>query len=235
MKVGELARATGLTVRTLHHWEERGLVVPSARTAADHRVYDDGDVRRVYQVVALRELGLPLDAIGDLLTNGSFDVVLAAHLEQVDARLTALRSLRGTLAGVVDRLRAAPAPDPSDVLRMIDEVSRVNDTFAQYFTPEQVAELQARRTEGEATAAAWPELIAAVRAEMDAGTDPADPRVRALATRWAELLESFHRGDPELREQLYRMRADNTAEVAAAGGPDQAMIDYIGGGRPARP
>lgn len=227
MKVGELARATGLTVRTLHHWEERGLVVPSARTAAGHRIYDDGDVRRVYQVVALRDLGLPLDAIGDLLTNGSFDIVLAAHLEQVDARLTALHSLRGTLAGVVDRLRAAPDPDPSDVLRMIDEVSRVNDTFAQYFTPEQVAELQARRADGEATAAAWPELIAAVRAEMDAGTDPADPRVRALATRWAELLESFHRGDPELREQLYRMRADNTAEVAAAGGPDQAMIDYI--------
>lgn len=235
MKVGELARATGLTVRTLHHWEERGLVVPSARTAAGHRDYDDGDVRRVYQVVALRELGLPLGAIGGLLTSGSFDAVLAAHLEQVDARLSALQSLRSTLAEVVDRLHAAPDPTPSDVLRMIDEVSRVNDTFAQYFTPEQVAALQARRDEGEATAAEWPELIAAVRAEMDAGTDPADPRVRALAARWAELLESFHREDPELREQLYRMRADNTAEVEAAGGPDQAMIDYIGGGRSAQP
>lgn len=72
MKVGELARATRLTVRTLHHWEERGLVVPSARTSSGHRVYDDQDVRSVYQVVALRELGLPLDAIGELLSSGSF-------------------------------------------------------------------------------------------------------------------------------------------------------------------
>lgn len=227
MKVGELARATGLTVRTLHHWEERGLVVPSARTASGHRVYDDGDVRRVYQVVALRELGLSLDAIGALLDTGSFAAVLGAHLEQVDARLAALRSLRSTLSRVLDRLRDVPDPAPPDVVRMIDEVSRVNETFAQYFTPDQVAALQARRDEGEAAAGEWPELIAAVRAEMAAGTDPGDPRVRALAQRWAGLLAAFHRGDPELREPLYRMRAENADEVAAAGGPDQAMIDYI--------
>lgn len=110
MKVGELARATGLTVRTLHHWEERGLVVPSARTSSGHRVYDDQDVRSVYQVVALRELGLPLDAIGELLSSGSFADVLTAHLGQGDARLAALHALRGTLAAVVDRLREAPAP-----------------------------------------------------------------------------------------------------------------------------
>jgi len=232
VKVGELAGATGLTVRTLHHWEERGLVVPSARTASGHRVYDDGDVRRVYQVVALRELGLPLEAIGGLLASGSFGAVLSAHLEQVDARLAALHSLRGTLAGVVERLHDVPDPALSDVLEMIDEVSRVNDTFAQYFTPEQVAELQARRAEGEATAAEWPGLIAAVRAEMDAGTDPADPRVRELAARWDRLLESFHRGGPELGARLDRMRVENTGEVIAAGGPDQAMIDYIGRARP---
>ncbi|ANY05582.1 MerR family transcriptional regulator [Pseudonocardia sp. HH130630-07] len=236
MKVGELARATGLTVRTLHHWEERGLVVPSARTHSGHRVYDDGDVRRVYQVVALRELGLPLDAVGELLASGSFAAVLTAHLQQVDDRLAALRSLRSTLSGVVDRLREAPDPTPSDVLMMIDEVSRVNDTFAQYFTPDQVAALQAARADGETTAAQWPDVIAGIRAEMAAGTDPADPRVQALAARWAELLAGFHRGEPELREQLFRMRAENATEVVAAGGPDQAMIDYVerarGSGRP---
>nr|WP_202968234.1 MerR family transcriptional regulator [Pseudonocardia sp. AL041005-10] len=227
MKVGELARVTGLTVRTLHHWEERGLVVPSARTASGHRVYDDGDVRSVYQVVALRELGLPLEAIGGLLSSGSFADVLTAHLDQVDARLAALHALRGTLAAVVDRLRDAPDPDPSDVLMMIDEVSRVNDTFAQYFTPEQVAALRARRAEGGTAAAAWPGLIADVQAEMDAGTDPTEPRVQALAARWSELLAAFHRGDESLQRQLYRLREENPGEVTAAGGPDQAMIDYV--------
>jgi len=45
-KVGELARATGMTIRGLHHYDELGLLVPSARTQAGHRLYDQEDVRR---------------------------------------------------------------------------------------------------------------------------------------------------------------------------------------------
>jgi hypothetical protein len=51
-KVGELARTTGLTVRTLHHWDALGLPTPSERTPAGYRLYDEGDVRRLYQIVA---------------------------------------------------------------------------------------------------------------------------------------------------------------------------------------
>ena len=46
--VGELARATGVTVRALHHYDEVGLLAPSARTAAGHRRYSDEDLRRLY-------------------------------------------------------------------------------------------------------------------------------------------------------------------------------------------
>ena len=55
-KVGELAGLAGLTVRTLHHWDEIGLISPSMRTASGHCLYDEADVRRLYEVVALREL-----------------------------------------------------------------------------------------------------------------------------------------------------------------------------------
>jgi hypothetical protein len=63
-KVGELAAATGLTVRTLHYHEEIGLLVSSGRTHAGHRVYDDTDVARLYRICLLRRLGLPLAEIG---------------------------------------------------------------------------------------------------------------------------------------------------------------------------
>ncbi len=66
-KVGELARSTGLTVRTLHHYDQVGLVQPSGRTVAGHRLYDAGDVQRLYQVVALRALGLSLEAVRAVL------------------------------------------------------------------------------------------------------------------------------------------------------------------------
>ena len=54
-KVGSLASATGLTVRTLHHYDHIGLVSPSGRTPSGHRLYEESDVRRLYQVLALRQ------------------------------------------------------------------------------------------------------------------------------------------------------------------------------------
>ncbi|HEX2290816.1 MAG TPA: MerR family transcriptional regulator [Pseudonocardiaceae bacterium] len=67
-KVGQLARLAGLTVRTLHHYDQVGLLSPSARTPSGHRLYGEPDVHRLYRIVALRELGLSLEVIGDLLT-----------------------------------------------------------------------------------------------------------------------------------------------------------------------
>ena len=61
-KVGELARATGLTIRTLHYWDEIGLVSPQ-RTVSGHRVYASAEVARLYQVMALRQMGLGLEEI----------------------------------------------------------------------------------------------------------------------------------------------------------------------------
>jgi DNA-binding transcriptional MerR regulator len=57
LKVGELARRTGLTVRTLHHYDEIGLLNPSLHTEAGYRLYTAGDVARLQQVLSLRQLG----------------------------------------------------------------------------------------------------------------------------------------------------------------------------------
>jgi DNA-binding transcriptional MerR regulator len=233
-KVGELARLAGLTVRTLHHWDEIGLMTPSARTASGHRLYDEADVRRLYEVVALRELGLPLESISMVLRGGPDPLgeVLGQHLARVDAQMAALRSLRARLATLVASVRTVTPPTTSDLLKLIDEVSKMTETFRNYFTPEQMAALEARRQRlGEdyiaGVGAEWPQLMAKVQADMDAGTEPAEPRVQALASRWMELLEAFDGGDPELREANFRMRAENAEEVERAGGPSEAMIRYI--------
>lgn len=232
-KVGALADATGLTVRTLHHWGELGLVVPSARTASGHRLYGAADVQRVYQVVALRELGLSLDAIGGVLDEGGSQLseVLDAHLTQVRARLDALRALESTLSVLVTRVRRTGSPAPSDLLGLIDEVSKMNEKFNEYFTDEQLATLSRRREQlGENHIAEveseWPTLIAKVQAENDAGTDPSERRVQALAARWMELLEEFDGGDPAIREANARMLTDNQSEVRR-GGQIVGLIEYI--------
>jgi len=65
-KVGELAHASGLSVRVLRHWDEIGLVSPQ-RTPSGHRCYSQDDVTRLYQVLALRQMGLGLGEITALL------------------------------------------------------------------------------------------------------------------------------------------------------------------------
>jgi DNA-binding transcriptional MerR regulator len=69
LTIGELAEKSGVTVRTLHYYDRIGLLVPSARTAANHRRYADEDVQRLYRVVALRQLGLSLSHIAGVLAD----------------------------------------------------------------------------------------------------------------------------------------------------------------------
>jgi DNA-binding transcriptional MerR regulator len=69
--VGVAADLLGLTVRTLHHWDEIGLASPSRRTPAGYRLYTWDDLERLSRVVAYREAGLTLDAIRDVLDDAT--------------------------------------------------------------------------------------------------------------------------------------------------------------------
>ncbi|MBB4929319.1 DNA-binding transcriptional MerR regulator [Lipingzhangella halophila] len=232
-KVGELAQLTGLTVRTLHHYEHIGLVAPSGRTSAGHRLYDDHDLRRLYRVVALRDLGLPLESIRTLL-EGELDLaqLLRDQSDHVQRRISALRALHTRLAVLVERADGAGDIASPDLLALIEEVSRMEKTFRNYFSDDQVERLEQRREQRgqqvvDAEIAEWPQLIARVQAEMDAGTEPSDPKVAPLARRWMELLEAFHGGDEGLRDSLYRMQHENSETVQEQGGPPPEMIEYI--------
>jgi MerR family transcriptional regulator, thiopeptide resistance regulator len=102
--VGQVARAAGTTVRALHHWESLGLLVPSSRTAAGYRVYDDADLQRLQRLLAYRALDLPLDRVRALL-DGEADAgpllrEHAARLREQGQRLVAM-------ADALDRTREA--------------------------------------------------------------------------------------------------------------------------------
>src|SRR5436309_7367089 len=72
LKVGELARRTGLTIRALHHYDAIGLLRPSLHTEAGHRLYSAGDIARLQQILSLRQLGFSLEEIRDCLDQPGF-------------------------------------------------------------------------------------------------------------------------------------------------------------------
>ena len=111
-KVGELAAATGLTVRTLHYYEEVGLLVASGRTEAGHRLYDDADLERLYRICLLRRLGLPLGEIGKALDDSasSLRAAMSTHLGELERRLEAGGRLRGRLSRLLESMGTIDGP-----------------------------------------------------------------------------------------------------------------------------
>ncbi len=94
MTVGEVARRAGLTVRTLHHYDEIGLVVPERRTEAGYRLYGHREVERLQEVLFFRELGFGLDAIKEIVDRPGYN------------RASALERQQGLLEAKADRLLA---------------------------------------------------------------------------------------------------------------------------------
>jgi DNA-binding transcriptional MerR regulator len=239
LRVGRLAELTGLTVRTLHHYDELGLVRPSHRTAAGYRLYDDADVERLYRVIALRQLGLPLDRIAEVLDDAtSLESTLRTHDRMLAEQISALQSVRARIGASLSSVRARSSSS-ADLLDVIREVTTMDETMAKYFDADQMGELARRReTVGDERIAQvesrWPSLIAEVDAAMAEGVDPSSPRAVALAVEWMGLLEEFHGNDPGLKESLYKvahdnaeMQADSAAEPMFAG-PTKEQMEFVG-------
>ncbi len=208
-----------MTVRALHHYDRLGLLVPSERTPGGHRLYTATDLQRLYRLLALRELGLPLGEIGAVLdADDALAGSVRRHLEHVEGRLGQLEVLRKRLTWL---LAALDGGEPSDTL--ILEAMEAMSMFEKYYTPEQLAQLERRRQElGDesikAVESEWAELYASVREHRERGTDPADPAVQALGRRADELVEMFTGGDLGIRASL--------AADVRAGGPSGPPVAW---------
>jgi MerR family transcriptional regulator, thiopeptide resistance regulator len=126
-------------------------------------------------------------------------------------------------------LGLAHEPSVDELLDLILEITKMD----QYYTPEQQDEIrnrgQALGAEGLRKAETdWQELMASVQKEMDAGTDPSEPRVRALAARWQSLVQAFTGGNPGIAQSLGKMWQQETTIHGIDTANMRAMMSYIG-------
>jgi DNA-binding transcriptional MerR regulator len=236
-KVGELAARTGLTVRTLHHYDAIGLLVPSDRTGSahgsGHRLYTAADVTRLHQIICLKQLGFALEEIKEYMTRGDYDPrqVVRLHLLKVRQQAAELAELGERLQGLAEVLDRADAVSPDTFLETIEVMTMIE----KYYTPEQLKQLEDRRKAGGAEMEEaiqkgpqmWADLFADVKSAMDAGVPPEDPKAQELARRWLALVTAFTGGDPGIFKSLRNMyqNEDNVAgmDVKAM----QPMSEYI--------
>jgi MerR family transcriptional regulator, thiopeptide resistance regulator len=233
LKVGDLARRTGLTIRTLHHYDEIGLLKPSLHTDSGHRMYTANDVARLQQVLSLRQLGFALDEIRDCLTRPDFSPleVIRLHVAQLKKQIELQQALCDRLEALSERFRPAGEVSAEAFLYVIEVMNMIES----YYTPEQLESFRKRNEEAAARGrdlakegtAAWNDLLAAYASEMNQGTDPAEPRLQALEQRRRELVQAFTGGDKAIEQNLTRLWKEQQNNLCAQFGMDPKVMEYL--------
>jgi DNA-binding transcriptional MerR regulator len=229
-KVGELAEVTGVTVRTLHHFDAIGLLSPAERSAAGHRLYTADDVRRLYRVLALRQLGVPLAEIASSVESdaAALSVVVGEQLSEVQRRLGRLRRTHRQLVSLARTLRESREPSIDQLLKAMEATMA-----AEYFTPEQLARARERhgqpgftesfhRWQREAT-----DVVRELGAHLRRGSDPADPAVQDLALRWQGIMRAMVNDDGAALSSVYAKIEGKGPEAATRGILTLEVWEYL--------
>jgi DNA-binding transcriptional MerR regulator len=238
--VGEVARLAGVTVRTLHHYDEIGLLRPGGRSASGYREYDDADLVRLQRICAYRELGLSLPAIADILDDPTADP--AEHLRSQHALLTErLGRLREQLAAIEKTLEAHQMGitlNPEEMFEVFGDADpRVHDQETEQRWGETDAYQQSRRRVSSYTKEDWVRIRAETEdverrlqqvmergqaPQSDIAMDIAEEH-RCVISRWYyDCDHTMHRGlaqmyvdDPRFTAH-YERRAAGLASFTAA-------------------
>ena len=227
--ISQIARRTGMTVRSLHHYESKGLLVPAARSDAGYRLYGERELLRLQHIASLKALGFSLLEIRACLDADapSLAEALSRQVDRLRAGVVHQQNLLASLERIANQVAAGEMIDAQTLLNNIEATTNME----KYFTQEQMQTLRAR---GEALGAqrideveqAWPDIIAGMQAALALDKDPGCAEVQSLARRWRALLREFSGGDAGIQRSMSTMFRDEPDRMRQQTGIDPALMAY---------
>lgn len=219
--VREFASLAGVTVRTLHYYDQTGLLKPTRKAESKHRLYRQRDLLRLQQILTLKELGFTLEEIRDLLERRGDDVQESLQIQKVaiDRRIQQLQRVSSALEVI---MQAGGDYDWDTVIAAIRGLTASDESkawLAQHYSADQREILQSR-----AASMTPDDIMRGVQAWADLGRDfqavrhlpPDHPDVQGLVARMASLVEEFTQGDPGILASLTSVYRN----------PDQMPAEY---------
>lgn len=228
MKVSELAEKAGVSVRTLHYYEEIQLLEPE-RTSSGHRRYNRTAIQRLQQILSLQQLGFSLTQIKTLLAGGSMkpEQIVSDHLRQIKSKHAALALLEGQLERLHTLLRGEQSND-TEAVEVLLKTLEAMTMYEKHISPEQLDQINAAHETAGDAAKKWQTALDGLRVEMEAGTDPADSRVKALVDRWHEAAGAFMPAGDEAAHQGMMQLLHDEPQARADHGLDDELFAYLG-------
>lgn len=200
--VGEVSILLGISIRTLHHWEAKGLVNPAARTWGNYRLYSDEDLARLQQIMIYRACGMSLDAIAKVL---DCETDAASHLRRQRSLLMRKESALKQMVAAIDELLEDAVANEKQGLSVEEVAVILGD--AEFPAHQAEAEEKYGATEDwgiSATATAsmskedWQVLLErtelvedALAQAMVAGVEPGSGEANRLAEAHRELISAY--------------------------------------------
>ena len=235
-----VAKRFGVSVKALRVYEDAGLLKP-ARTVAGWRIYRQSEIERLSAILALKQLGLPLKRIGELL-RGDGDLAAALALQEAaleDARaeaeqaLALVRAARAKLQG-----KQSLSPDElgnlvrSTAMSEFKWTDKMEQMAQRHYTQEQLRELRARPFSAEDQArvsAAWIKVFADIDA-LGPNADPGSETALEIGRRARALINEFTQGDPAMMKAVTGMKREMMAdpEIAKQGPGTPQSTAFLG-------
>lgn len=205
LKIGQLAKRAGLSVRALHHYDAIGLLSPSQRNEAGARLYGRDDLIRLHRIEALKQLACSLSDIKATLEapGGESLAILRRQIDALNAQ--ALQAQR--LSQHLQRLLALIcAGDDTVVADWLNTLELMN-MYQKHLNEDDLKTLlDASPGSVQQTDAPWAALVEEVRVAMMQALPTDSPAAQALAWRWKQLVVCMTRNDPALANKLLAMQ-----------------------------
>jgi DNA-binding transcriptional MerR regulator len=187
-------------------------------------------VERLQKIVGMRQLGFSLDEIRRALDGGAtLELVLDKQIQHMRQRIEMEQELCRRLEAARRLLRSTGKVSVDALMDAVELTMKIES----HYSPEQLEYLKRRRAElGEhrikEVEAEWPKLIAAVRAEMEKGTDPSSETMKKLAAQWAGLIREFTGGNEGVRQAASNAFASQIDQPGGFQGIDRELAEYVG-------
>ena len=236
--VGELAAMAGVSVRTLHLYDQKGLVSPSGRTPAGYRLYGEADLLRLQQTLFYRELDFSLEDIKKALDTPGYDNVAALkrHRRLLELKAERLLTLMGTIDRTIRTLNGEEAMlDNKELYEGFDDetIERYEREAKANWGGTDAYEQSRKRVRAmskeqwQAVKARGGEISLAFAQLYKAGKSPDGPEALALCARWADHLRAFYEPTAEMIEGLGAMYADHPEFRATYDALAPGLADWL--------